>query len=90
MLRSVITGMIVVAPSSVASRTMASILSPLQLPWSSVTRRVGLRDAGLVASIRAVAPLRLSATISASASIACPGSKARKRSPTPRRWTRVT
>ena len=46
MLRSVWTAMIRVAPSSVASRTIASSLSPLPIPWKSVIGRRGRAAVG--------------------------------------------
>ena len=83
------TGMTRVAPSSVASRMIPSIFSPLAAACTSVTGREGRTEAGRSAPTRATALARATSTISASASTAFSGSNATKLPPAPRRCTRA-
>ena len=79
-----------VAPSSVASRTIASSLSPLPSACTSVTARGAVTSAGRTASIRTTTDRGPIATMRASPSIARSGSKAVNESPSASLWTRVT
>ncbi len=89
-LRSAITGTIRLTPSSVASRTIASSLSPFPSACTSVTARGATTSAARAPSIRTRTDRPELSTITASASIACSGSNAVNTSPSPSRCTRAT